>query len=245
MSQKVLTRTDFRVPRWAETDLAGRRLLEVVARGKHLLSRIEGGVSLHTHFKMEGAWHVYRNGERWRGPGHQVRVVLSTEERVAVGFRLAIVELLPTDAEGSVVGHLGPDPLGPDWNAAEVVHRIGEDPSRPIEDALLDQRVMAGPGNVYKCEICFLRGLDPSTPVAAVPDLRGMVDLMKSLMEANRDTGAQVTTGDTRRGRDHWVYGRGGRPCRRCGTPIAKRPQPDGGPERVTYWCPHCQPSRT
>jgi formamidopyrimidine-DNA glycosylase len=245
LTGKALTRTDFRVPRLATTDLSGSAVMGVAARGKHLLFRVVGGHTLHTHFKMDGDWHLYRPTQRWRGPDHEVRAVLYTEERVAVGFRLGIVEVLPTAAEDSVVGHLGPDPLGPDWDPDEALRRIGADPERPVEDALLDQRVMAGPGNIYKCEVCFLRGVHPQTPVAAVADLPRLVALVHRLMEANRDTGRQITTGDTRRGMERWVYGRGGRPCRRCGTTILKRPQGIGGRERVTYWCPSCQPSMT
>ncbi len=144
-----------------------------------------------------------------------------------------------------MVGHLGPDPLGPDWDPSEALRRLLLGQDRPIGEAVLDQTVMAGPGNVYRCEALFLRGIDPWTPVGAVPDPERLVDLVRRLMEANRSTGAQVTTGDTRRGRTHWVYGRTAEPCRRCGTPIRRRaaePGPDG--ERVTYWCPRCQSKR-
>src|SRR5207249_11923439 len=135
---------------------------------------------------------------------------------------LGVVELLPTTREDDVIGHLGPDPLGGDWNAEEAIRRLAADPARAIGDALLDQRVMAGPGNIYRCEACFLRGLHPNMPVGSVQDLSAVVDLMKRLMEANRATGRQITTGDARRGRDRWVYGRAGRRCRRCGTAIRR-----------------------
>jgi endonuclease-8 len=169
---------------------------------------------------------------------------------VAVGFRLGVCELLPTAREQEVVGHLGPDVLGPDWDAAEAVRRLLADPDRAVGTALLDQRVMAGPGNIYKCEVCFLRGVDPWTPVGQVDDLPGTVDLLKRLMEANRTSGRQITTGDTRPGRTHWVAGRNGKPCRRCGTPIRKAEQESGAgsrsashdADRVTWWCPTCQP---
>jgi formamidopyrimidine-DNA glycosylase len=240
LAGSVLEKTDFRVPAFATADLSGRRLLEVVSRGKHFLFRIEGGVTFHTHFKMDGEWHLYRHGGRWRGAAHAVRAVLETPEWDAVGFHLATTELLPTAEEGRVVGHLGPDPLT-DWDAAEALRRLRLHPHRPIGETLLDQTVMAGPGNVYKCEICFLRGVDPWTPAGAVPDHEGLVDLTARLMQANRTTGMQVTTGDDRPGRGRWVYGRGGKPCRRCGTPIRRRAGTPGG-ERVTYWCPACQP---
>jgi endonuclease VIII len=234
--------TDFRVPRHATADLAGQVVQEVVARGKHLLLRTDGGVTVHTHFKMDGEWHLYRPGQRWRGPGFQVRAVLRTEPWVAVGFRLAVCELLPTARERDVVGHLGPDVLGPDWDPAEAARRLRADPARPVGDALLDQRALAGVGNVYKSELLFLRGVDPWTPLGLVVDVDGMLALLQRLMEANRTTGRQITTGDLRRGRGRWVYGRAGEPCRRCGAPIRRADQRRGQLERVTFWCPTCQP---
>ena len=243
LSGKILTQTDFRVPRFATADLSGARVEEIAARGKHLLFRFSDGITLHSHFKMEGAWHLYRPGERWRGPTFQVRAVLATEDAVAVGFRLGICELLPTELEHTVVGHLGPDVLGPDWDLDEVVRGMEKYPDRAMGDVLIDQTVIAGLGNIYRCEVCFLRGLFPWTPLGSVKDLPGLVALTKRVMEANRTTGMQITTGDRRPGRTQWVYGRKGLPCRRCGTPISKRAE---GPasNRVTYWCPNCQPER-
>ncbi|HYT29216.1 MAG TPA: DNA-formamidopyrimidine glycosylase family protein [Actinomycetota bacterium] len=242
LAGRRLTRTDFRVPAFAASDLSGQVLVEVVPRGKHLLFRTDAGITLHTHFKMDGEWRLHRPGERWRGPAHEIRAVLETERRVAVGVRMGVVELLPTREEHRVVGHLGPAVLGPDWDPGEVLRRLRERPERAIGEALIDQRVIAGPGNVYKSEVCFLRGVDPWTAVGAVADLGAMIGLIARLMEANRTTGRQTTTGDTRRGRGRWVYGRAGLPCLRCGSPIRRGEQ--GGPaeERVTYWCPSCQP---
>ena len=240
---QLLTRTDFRVPAIATVDLSGSEVLEVVARGKHILFRIGGGVTLHTHYKMEGSWHLYRHGQRWRGPAFQVRAILETAVRVAVGFRLAITELLPTEEEASVVGHLGPDVLGPDWDPEEVLRRMSEHAERPIGDVLIDQSVIAGPGNVYRSEICFLRGLHPMTPLRQVEDLPAVVRLTKRLMEANRSTGNQITTGDTRAGKSRWVYGRAGDPCRRCAAPVRRAESGPAGEERVIFWCPACQPA--
>ncbi len=254
-----LIATEFRVPRpvrapraptynlgarssFATADLAGQVVREVVPRGKHLLLRTDAGVTLHTHFKMEGVWHLYRPGERWRGPDFQVRAVLRTERWVAVGFRLAVCELLPTEREHEAVGHLGPDVLGPDWDLAEAARRLRADPARAIGTALLDQRAVAGPGNIWKCELCFLWGVDPWAPVGEVRDLEGMLALLARMMDANRTTGNQVTTGDTRPGRTSWVAGRTGKPCRRCATPIRKAEQEGHDAERPTYWCPTCQP---
>jgi len=233
--------TDFRLPRLATVDLAGQVVADVVARGKHLFLRTDAGLSLHSHLRLQGEWHLYRPGQRWRVPGHEVRVLLRTEPWVGVGVRLPVCELLPTREEERVVGHLGPDPLGPGWDAAEVVRRLRQDLGRPIGEAVLDQRVMAGPGNVYKNEICFLRGVTPWTPVGDVADLDGFVERLASLLRANRTIGRQVTTGDPRPGRDRWVAERGGLPCRRCGTPIGTARQASYGQDRPTYWCPNCQ----
>ncbi|MCZ4119390.1 DNA-formamidopyrimidine glycosylase family protein [Streptomyces sp. H39-S7] len=241
LAGQTLVRADLRVPQLATTDLADRRVLEVVARGKHLMTRLEGDLTLHSHLRMDGSWHLYGPGERWHGgPLHQVRAVLETSARVAVGYRLPVLELLPTSEEDGVVGHLGPDLLGPDWDPAEAVVRLGAQPARPIGEALLDQRNLAGVGNVYVSELCFLRGITPWTPVGDA-DTEKLVALAKKLLEANKNRPGHITTGDLRRGRTHWAYGREHRPCLRCGTPIRKGEQ--GPPERarVAYWCPRCQ----
>lgn len=237
----TLTKSDFRVPQLATTDLTGRGVREVVARGKHLLTRIDGGVTLHSHLRMDGAWHLYEPGTRWRAPGWQARVILANARWEAVGFRLPVVELLRTGREERVVGHLGPDLLGPDWNQAEAVHRLRSGADEPIGLALLDQRNLAGIGNLYRTEALFLHGVTPWTPVAEVGDLDQLVDLSRRLLLRNRDDWPQVTTGDARRGRQHWVFERAGRPCRRCGTRIRTARQGDEPVDRVTYWCPHCQ----
>ena len=160
---------------------------------------------------------------------------------------MGLLEVLPRDAEEEVVGYLGPDLLGPDWDAEEVLRRIRAAPDRAIGLALLDQRNLAGVGNVYRNELCFLRGVLPTRPVGAVPDLPRMVELAKRALEANKNRGDRTLTGDTRRGMQDWVYGRTGRPCRRCGTPVrggtlgdAVRPG-RGATDRETYWCPRCQ----
>ena len=237
----VLTRTDFRVPAFATADLRGQVVGEVVSRGKHLLVRTDGDVSVHSHLGMDGGWRIYDPGERWRGRSFEVRGVLETDSRIAVGHRLRRLEVLRTSAESEVLGHLGPDVLGPDWDEAEVVRRLTSSPERPIGDALIDQRVMAGPGNVYKSEVCFLAGVDPRTPVGGDQDPATLVRLTKPLMERNRSGGRRVTTDDPRRGRELWVYGRAGRPCRRCGTPIRSFTQGAAGDGRITYSCPGCQ----
>ena len=243
LAGELLTRSDFRVPQLATADLSGRTVTEVVSRGKHLLTRIDDDLTLHTHFRMEGSWHLYRHGDRWRGgPQWQVRVLLETAGWQAVGYRLPVIELLPRDREGEAVGHLGPDVLGPDWDPAEAVRRLAAQPEREVGDALLDQRNLAGIGNMYKAEALFLAGVDPWTPVGEVPDLPALVDRAARLLELNKSTASQVTTGDRRRGREHWVYERRGRPCLRCGTPVATADQGTPPYQRTTFWCPRCQP---
>lgn len=242
LAGRALTHSDFRVPRLATLDVTGRVVTDVVARGKHMLTHFEGGLTLHTHFEMDGAWRLHRTGRRWSGgPTYEIRVVLGNSEWTAVGYRLPVVEVTDQPDE-SIVGHLGPDLLGRDWNARLAVERLRADRDRTIGEALLDQRNLAGIGNVYKCELLFLRGLDPWTPVADVTDLVALVELGRRVLWANRDRVGHVTTGDTRRGRQHYVYGRGGLPCLRCGTLVRRAMQGDPATARVTYWCPACQP---
>ena len=211
---ETLTRTDFRVPRFATLDLSGRTVDEVVSRGKHLLIRV-GDVSIHSHLKMEGRWSVFTPGERWNRPAHLARAVLETPRSVAVGFELGLLEVVPREAEPEAVGHLGPDLLGPDWDAAEAVRRIRSSPDVPIAVALLDQRNLAGLGNVYVNELCFLRGIRPHRRVAEVPDVEAVVDLGRRLLVANRDRVSRVTTGVDRRGRSGARGRRRGRPSPR------------------------------
>jgi len=240
LAGRILTETDFRVPAYATVDLSGERMDEVVSRGKHLLMHA-GDYTIHSHLKMEGTWEVYPPGARWRHPGYQARAVLRNADAQAVGFQLGVLEVLPREREGEVVGHLGPDLLGPDWDAEEALRRLSAHPKAPVAVALLDQRNLAGLGNVYANELCFLRGVLPTHP-AGETDLAAAVDLGYRLITANRDRPLRVTTGDTRRGRNTWVYGRRGQPCRRCGTPIQSSSLGRTDlEERVTYFCPVCQ----
>jgi endonuclease-8 len=242
---RLLVRTDFRVPQLATSDLAGATVTETVSRGKHLLTRITTDTerwTLHTHLKMEGSWRIYRADQRWNRPAHQARVVLSTDQHQAVGFSLGIVELLATDDEPTVVGHLGPDLLGPDWDEAEALRRLRSDPGRPVGQALLDQTNLAGIGNMYAAELCFVSGVHPLTPVGDVPDLARAVRRAKQMLELNKERPTQTTTGNLRE--PMWVYRRDRAPCRRCGTPIEVAQLGEPGRERATYWCPSCQGSR-
>jgi endonuclease-8 len=237
LSGRTLTRSDFRVPRLATADLTGDVVTETVSAGKHLLTRTGNGLTVHTHLKMDGDWRVRPAAEQIRD-SHRIRLLLANEDWQAVGYQLGVVDLLRTSEESRVTGHLGPDLLGPRWDSAEAVRRLTAEPDRPIGEALLDQRNLAGIGNVYKAEVLFLRGLSPWQPVGSVTDLAAVTELARRLLEANKERHGHITTGSMRRGEEHWVYGRRGRACRRCGTPIRKAGQDD----RVTYWCPSCQP---
>jgi endonuclease-8 len=237
LAGRMLTRSDFRVPRLATADLTGDVVTETVSRGKHLLTRTQNGLTVHTHLRMDGNWRVQPAAERIR-ENHRIRLILANADWQAAGYQLGVVELLRTSDEPKVTGHLGPDLLGPDWDSAEAARRLSAEPGRPIGEALLDQRNLAGIGNVYKAEILFLRGVSPWQPAGEVGDLGAMADLAQRLLEANKARPRHVTTGSTRPGEDNYVYGRRGRPCRRCGTPIRSQGQQD----RITYWCPSCQP---
>ena len=212
----------------------------VASRGKHLLMRI-GDEVVHSHLKMEGEWRVHRPGERWHRPGWQARVVIETPVAVAVGFDLGLVEVFPAAEEADRLDYLGPDLLGPDWDADEAVRRLAASPEAPIAVALGEQRNLAGLGNVYVNELCFLRGIRPTRPAGEV-DLPPLVDLASRVMRTNRDRISRVTTGNDRRGERLWVYSRGGERCRRCGTRIEHGRLGRNELElRDTWWCPNCQ----
>lgn len=240
LAGQVLTGCDIRVPAFAAVDLTGEVVHEVVPRGKHLLIRA-GDATIHSHLKMEGSWHLYRAGSPWKRPSWQARVILSTAEWAAVGFQLGLVEVLSRTEADAALAHLGPDPLAADWNPDEALRRMLADPARPIGLTLLDQRVIAGLGNVYRNEVCFLRGVLPTRAVGDVPDPAALVDLARRLIHANRERAARTTTGRLR-GETAWVHGREGRPCLRCDTIIRRGKLGESeSAERDTYFCPVCQ----
>jgi endonuclease VIII len=234
-----VTRFDIRVPGSATADLTGETVHAVVARGKHLLERI-GEYTLHSHLKMEGRWDVYRPGQRWRRPAFQARAIVGVARAETVGFELAMVEVLRTADEERVVGHLGPDVLGPDWDAAEAARRLGAD-ERAVHVALLDQRNVAGFGNVYANEMLFVRGIAPTRSAREV-DAAALIDLGARMIRANLPRAERTFTGEDRPGRRFWVYGRDGKPCRRCGTLVrAGALGASAISERNVFWCPRCQ----
>jgi endonuclease-8 len=231
---RTLTRCDIRVPRYATVDLSGQTVDEVISRGKHLFIRVGPG-SIHSHLKMDGSWRITPR----EVPDHKIRILLRAGGVTAAGIDLGVLEVLDRSNDMASVEHLGPDLLGPDWDAARAAANLTAEPDRPIAAALLDQRVMAGVGNVYCNELCFLFGRLPTRPVSALPDPLRLVSRAQEMLWANRLRSGRTTTGNTRPGQELWVYGRGRKPCRRCGTRIERAEQTDS--ERVSYWCPACQ----
>lgn len=252
LAGKELTSSDFRVPAFATVDLRGFTVDAVVARGKHLMIRI-GDLSVHSHLKMEGIWHLYAQSPagtraRWRRPGHTARCVLTTAEVQAVGFSLGELQVISRSGEDEVLAHLGPDLLGTDWDPAEAARRMMLRPERAIGVALLDQSTMAGVGNVFRSEICFLSGVHPAVPVGDLLDLERVIEMSHRLLQVNRLRPQRCTTGTPGSGVQYWVYGRRNKSCLRCRTRIREselgeeRLRKAAQPDRVIYFCPACQP---
>lgn len=244
LAGRPLTTCDLRVPELATVDLRGAGVTEVMARGKHLLTRLDTGATLHSHLKMDGSWYITRADRRpRRHPDHMIRARLGNAEWLATGYRVHDLQLVDAAGEQRLVGHLGPDLLGPDWDLDEALRRLRAVPDRPIGEALLDQRALAGIGNLYKCEVLFLERVHPWIPTGGAPDLAAVVTTARRLMLANREHPEQSTTGLLARGQQHWVYERRGQGCRRCGAPISRAEQGAPPRQRSTYWCPRCQPA--
>ena len=231
-----------------DTPITGRTIEAVEARGKHLVIRFSGDLALRTHMRMHGSWHIYRPGERWQRPPREMRVLVGTADFVAVGFNVPDAEFEAGEDVGrrDPIARLGPDLLRDDFDPAEAVRRLRERDTLPIAEALLDQRALAGIGNVFKSEILFEGGVHPETRVAAVPDdwLEALVSIARRQLAANvgdaMPRSGRRTTRQLAPDEGLWVYGRSGRPCRRCGTAIAFARH--GAGARPTYWCPNCQP---
>jgi endonuclease VIII len=233
--------------------IVGRTVGSVRATGKHLLIDFSGDLVLRTHMRMSGSWHVYRPGERWRRGRSAMRIAIGTADYVAVAFGVPVAEFLsaPQLARHAALRALGPDLLGDRFDGAAALARLRAGADRSIADALLDQRVAAGVGNVFKSEVLFLCGIDPFTTVGVLSDSEAaaIFDKARELLKVNVGAGPRAGEGPGRGGRRTtrsmdpgaklWVYGRAGRPCRRCGAPIACRPQ--GADARLTFWCPACQ----
>ena len=230
----------FDVPRLRPESFAeGTIVVSVEARGKHLLVGFSDGRVLHTHLQMSGSWHVYAPNQRWQRPSHQARAILGVPEALAVCFNAPVVELLRQHdlPRHPRLAALGPDLCSPDADLAEVVRRLERLPGdTPVGVALLDQRVACGIGNVYKSEVLFARSVDPFAPVGSLEaEVRSEIYAAAGrMLRANLDGGPRVTAPSGLA-----IYGKTGRPCPRCGTPIGSRRQ--GETARTTYWCPSCQ----
>ena len=244
LANTPLTEFQIRTSTLIGANFVGQQVDGVQPFGKHIFIRM-GEWSLHSHMLMDGIWHIYQPGAKWRRPAHQARVILGTEHTQAVGFLVAQLQLVRREDEVKLVGHLGPDPLKPEWDAGGLeiaASNIQTDP-RAIHVALLDQSNVAGFGNEYANEICFLMGVDPAAPATSV-DALAILKLGTRLIRANKDRVERTTTGNTRPGQRLYVFGRSTKPCRRCGTTIqftllGANPEQ----QRNVFWCPNCQPS--
>jgi endonuclease-8 len=247
----TVVRSDFRTPALATRDLSGRQVLGHDTHGKHLLTRLSGAggspaATLHSHLRMDGSWSTLAPGKRLPGKVvPHVRLVLGLDDgRTVHGIRLHDLALVPTDREHDLVGHLGPDPLREDWDADEAVRRLLASPTTPLVSALLDQRAMAGLGNLWANELAFLTGVSPWTPIGEV-DVTRLVERAETMLRHSATVpGAyQVTTGSPVKGDDHWVTGRQRQGCRRCRGPVSVQAEvPGDSANRRTWWCPACQP---
>ncbi|GGM88726.1 putative endonuclease 8 2 [Lentzea pudingi] len=242
----LISRSDVRHPRFATVDLAGQRVVEWRARGKHLLARTDAGLTVHSHLRMTGSWSVLRPGKRL--PARvmaDLRIALHLHDgRTIAGVALPVLTVLRTSDEQAVVGHLGPDLLGTDTGGVDSIAvattRVAAAGDEVIVAALLDQRRVAGLGNMWAQELLFLHRVSPWRAAGSVDGIEVLLtDARQRLRHAVRANPAQNTTGVPRP--RHWVYGRARRPCLRCGTPIAFRPAERTSHGRETWWCPACQ----
>ena len=242
-----LVATDVRVPAFATVDLSGSTVTETVSRGKHLLTRIDGdqgAVTLHTHLKMEGGWRVLRPGQRWPRPAHTARVVLDHRRRRSRSASSSgSSRSCPTDREPDVVGHLGPDLLGPDWDPDEALRRLHEQPGRAVKESLLDQTRLAGIGNMYANELCFVSGVAPADPGRArCPTCAGWCSAPTRCSTSTASAPSSRPPATWRAGDSSGSTTEPGEPCRRCGTRIVRSMLGPEGEERTTFACPRCQP---
>lgn len=245
LAGRQVNRFQLRIPQLALADLTGSTVLEVVPRGKHIMMRFSTEQTLHSHLRMDGSWRVGRAAARPRGREHEIRALVGNTEWLAAGFRLHDLSLVPTAEEAQLVGHLGPDLLSADFDAAEALRRFAEQPDRQIAEALLDQRLVAGIGNVYKSELLFLHRVSPYARIGEVSVLPAILADAQRLLAGNLRDFSRSTTGWRQAGQQYWVYGRAGKACLRCRAEIRRDAGPGvaiGIPEdRVTYYCPACQ----
>ena len=230
-----LVRAELRWPGAGGLDLTGRTVLRTVPYGKHLLTRLDDGRTLHTHLRMDGSWRVWPSGAAPAAArSADVRAVLGVEHHVAVGYLLGMLDVLRTLDERTVVGHLGPDILADPVNGTELLRRWHAAGARPAAEVLLDQRVVAGIGTIFMAESLFAEGIWPWTPAERVADPARLLGRARRLMQRSVAAGRP----------DERVHGRAGRPCTRCGGPIAMGTAFEPPVQRAVFWCPRCQPQR-
>jgi endonuclease VIII len=242
LAGRAITHFDLRVPSLALARAEGESVREVVPVGKHILMRLSGGRTLHSHLKMDGSWRLSATGQPPRTrPDHEIRAIVGNCEHVAFGYRVHDLALVSTKDEHRLIGHLGPDLLADEFDLAESMRRFAESARLPIGEALLDQRLVAGIGNVYKCELLFLHRANPWRPVSETANLDALLLDAARLLRANCGRLNRSTTGWTQPGHQYYVYARRDKGCMRCGARIVQDDQGPPGDRRVLYYCPSCQ----
>jgi endonuclease-8 len=248
VGQLILGARSGRTPGPQMQRVVGSHVTAVEPLGKHMLIHFDNGLVLHTHLRMGGTWHRYAPGEPWRLAAWKARVVLEVPEHVVVCFNAPVAELMPARAASlhPALASLGPDLLAADFDSAEAFTRLRARPNVEIAEALLDQHVVAGVGNVIKSETLFIEKVNPWTPVSSLSDqqLQALIGTAQKLLHDNIDPARphRVTTrGDPRVRGSSFVHGRANEPCIYCGTPVSVKRQ--GALNRSTYWCPRCQPA--
>jgi endonuclease-8 len=260
LAGKIVTRFESVLPKLKRVDedapLAGRTIESVTSAGKWNLILFSGDLILLTHMRMNGSWHLYRPGERWQRSRNDMRIVIETADFVAVGFNVPVAEFHTAESlqRKPELRSLGADLLSDDFDAETARARLRSQREEEIGIALLNQRVMAGIGNVYKSEVCFACNVNPFALVRTLSEeqVHCLIEIARRLLRLNVSqesgggivtyTGFRRTTGRHNPAEHLWVYGRRGLPCRKCGTKIeAKKHALDA---RVTFWCPNCQPMR-
>jgi endonuclease VIII len=249
LAGKVVTKFETQMPQLARVDydtpIAGRVVETVESSGKWMSMHFSGGLTLLTHMLMSGSWHIYRPGEAWQRPRHQMRVAVHTDDFVAVAFRVPIAEFHTAESllRQRSLRRLGPDVLAAEFDEQGAVERLRARPELEAGVALLTQSILSGVGNVFKSEVCFASGVNPLLKVSSLSDkeLHALAaNARKFMTNSVEAAGVRRTTGRSDPEERLWVYKRGGEPCRKCGTAVQSRKQ--GLDARVTFWCPQCQP---
>ena len=244
LAGQVVTRFTSVYPE-LDAPVAGRTIERVAAVGKHLIIDFSGDLHLRTHMRMHGSWHLYRPGERWKMRRDAMRIVVETEAWVAVAFDVPVAELHDgrSLSRQEDLRNIGPDLLGETFDEDEAMRRLRERPDEPIAELILNQRVVAGIGNEYKSEVLFMARVSPFAAAGTLDDaaLQRILRTARKVMQANvrKTSPARITTFSLDPRQSRYVYGRAGKPCRRCGAPIEMTRT--GAHARLTFWCPRCQ----